>query len=134
MPTTSISPTATLAPAAAPTPSGTFGKDGFLKVLAAQLSQQDPMAAGQGPDAMAQMTQLGILEQLTNLAASQQSTAEDAEAARQLALLGRTVTYQTGKDTTASGVVERIDGNGAKATFTIGGVAGIKPAAVIGVA
>jgi flagellar basal-body rod modification protein FlgD len=129
--TSSAATPSSTAPPAAP---GTLGKDGFLKVLAAQLSQQDPMAAGQGPDVMAQMTQLGILEQLTNLAASQQRAEDDALAAHQIALLGKTVTYRAADGTTASGVVEHVQGTGAKTTLTVAGVAGISPGAVTGVA
>lgn len=42
-------------------------KDGFLRILSAQLQNQDPMAGGDNTQYVAQMAQFTSLEQMTNL-------------------------------------------------------------------
>ncbi|MDK9701117.1 MAG: hypothetical protein OEM52_13325 [bacterium] len=49
------------------TSNGTLGKDDFLRLLMAQIANQDPMAPMDTEAMMQQMTSLGELEQLTNL-------------------------------------------------------------------
>ena len=48
-------------------PGGKLGKDEFLKMLVAQLKNQDPMNPMKGDDMAAQLAQFSSLEQLTNI-------------------------------------------------------------------
>ncbi|HEX7058025.1 MAG TPA: flagellar hook capping FlgD N-terminal domain-containing protein [Bacilli bacterium] len=88
-----------------------LGKDEFMKILIAQLSNQDPMQPLQDQDFIAQMAQFTTLEQTMNMASEirllRQSLGWSAS------LLGKTVTWQdlTAADETAqmkSGVVSAI--------------------------
>lgn len=52
------------------TPKNNLGKDEFLKLLVAQLKNQDPMSPMQDADFVAQLAQFSSLEQMSNMAAS----------------------------------------------------------------
>jgi flagellar basal-body rod modification protein FlgD len=52
---------------AAPAPGGKMGKDEFLKLLVAQLKNQDPMSPDNGQEMAAQLAQFSSLEQLTQI-------------------------------------------------------------------
>jgi flagellar basal-body rod modification protein FlgD len=124
----------TTAPSTAPAATGAGGltSDAFLKVLAAQLGNQDPLAAGSGSgsDSMAQMTQLGILTQLQNLSSAQTQSNFDASVGRSMDLIGHTVSYTGADGAVASGVVQRVHVSNGSVALTIGGVENIAPAAV----
>ena len=59
-----MSAPATAAPVA---PGGKLGKDEFLKMLVAQMRNQDPMNPMKGEDMAAQLAQFSSLEQMTNV-------------------------------------------------------------------
>ena len=62
--------------AAAPLrPGGEMGKDEFLRMLVAQLRNQDPMNPMNGDDMAAQLAQFSSLEQLTNISAQLEAQA-----------------------------------------------------------
>jgi flagellar basal-body rod modification protein FlgD len=113
-----------------------LGKDEFLKILVGQMQNMDPMSASSSDpsQSMQQMTQFSILEQLTNLAASQTQMATSAKQDQSLALLGKTVSYTASDGTAATGVVNKVafDSKGA-ATLTLASGATITPADVSGV-
>lgn len=87
---------------------GTLGKDDFLKLLAARLRQQDPMSGQKDEEFMQQLTQFSILEQVTNLAQSQEQATEATRTSQLVGLIGKTITYTKADGTTASGVVDRL--------------------------
>jgi flagellar basal-body rod modification protein FlgD len=115
---------------AQPRQQGILGKDDFLKLLIGQLQHQDPMSPSDPSEQMGQMTQFSILEQLTNLAQSQQAAAANDYDQQAVALIGRTVTYTRSDGSTATGVVEQVTFTSRGPTLTIGGEGGIPPVVV----
>jgi flagellar basal-body rod modification protein FlgD len=105
------------------TPSPTLDKDGFLKLMMEQLRHQDPSSPQDSGEMLAQMSQLTMVEQITNM--TTQETFSRAEN-----LVGRNVTYTAKDGTSLSGTVEQVDISGSTPLLTIGGQPGIDPAAL----
>jgi len=68
-------------------------KDMFLKLLVAQLKNQDPTAPMDQKDMMAQMSQMTSVEQLTNIASTMTSLQTNATVSQSVAMIGHTVDY-----------------------------------------
>lgn len=86
------------------TPVQTLGQDDFLKLLVAQMSQQDPMNPQKDSEFIAQMAQFSSLEQAKTMQ-------QDMSSLRASALLGDTVTVadENNKDTgTLTGIVSQV--------------------------
>src|SRR3954453_14024041 len=86
--------------------SSTMGKDEFLKLMMAQLSQQDPTAPSDSNAFVAQLAQFSSLEQMQNVNSSLQSllvgqASENGTSA--VNLVGKDVTYKTDKVTIEQG-------------------------------
>jgi flagellar basal-body rod modification protein FlgD len=111
-------------------PSGVLDKDGFLRLLVGQLRQQDPMNAPGTDELMAQMTQLSMLEQVTNLTAANEQLVLRMETSQALQLIGRTVSYLDDEGAETEGVVEKVEFEEGEASLTVGGQPGISPADV----
>jgi len=125
---TTATPAALPESATAKKAGGALDKDTFLKLLVEQLRHQDPTAPADSSEWTAQMAQFSTVEQLTNLATSTHDTARTTEVSQAVGLLGRTVSYDDGSGTPASGVVQRVDLGQNGPTLTINGVSGISPA------
>lgn len=82
-----------------------LGKDDFLKLLIAQLSNQDPTSPIENTEFIAQMAQFSSLEQMTNMSAEFTKLAGVFRVSEASSILGKTVTLNVG-DTTATGVVQ----------------------------
>ncbi|WP_436411269.1 flagellar hook assembly protein FlgD [Treponema socranskii] len=82
-----------------------LGKDDFLKLLIAQLSNQDPTSPIENTEFIAQMAQFSSLEQMTNMSAEFAKLAGVFRVSEASSMLGKTVTLNVG-DTTATGVVQ----------------------------
>lgn len=109
---------------------GILGKDDFLKLLIGQMQNQDPLSPSDPSEQMGQMTQFSILEQISNLAQSQQAAAANDYDQQAVALIGRTVTYTRRDGSAASGVVEQVTFTSKGPSLTIGGERDISPVAV----
>ena len=110
---------------------GVMGKDDFLKLLVAQLKNQDPMAPSSDQEWIGQMAQFSQLEQASNTAKDTSRIANQLGHAGALGLIGRTVTYTDADKNPVTGVVEQVDmGADGKATLTIDGETGIDAALV----
>src|SRR5436305_15150033 len=70
-----------------------IGKDTFLKLLAAQLQNQNPLNPTDDQQFLAQMAQMSEVEQVTNLAASQEQATSSQQMTEAVGLIGRTVTW-----------------------------------------
>jgi flagellar basal-body rod modification protein FlgD len=110
-----------------------LGKDDFLKLLIAQLKNQDPSNAQDMESMTQQMTQFSMLEQLTNLAAASESSNVSLARTHAVELLGKTVSYKAADGTIQEGVVEHVDTTASAPRLTIGGRPGLLLANVVGV-
>ena len=113
---------------------GALGKDDFLKLFVAQLQHQDPMNPMQDSDMMGQMASFSTLEQITNMAAANQSVAASLTSTNAIGLIGRTVTYVDENDLPHTGVVQKVTTAGGTPSLTVDGVDGIDPATITQVA
>jgi flagellar basal-body rod modification protein FlgD len=109
---------------------GLLGKDDFLKLLIGQMQNQDPLSPSDPSEQMGQMTQFSILEQIANLAQSQQAAAANDYDQQAVALVGRTVTYTRADGSSAAGVVAQVTFTSRGPTLTIGDDRGIAPVVV----
>jgi flagellar basal-body rod modification protein FlgD len=103
--------------------SSNLDKNGFLKLLTAQMKNQDPSSSQDPSQYFQTISQMSVVEQLTNLAAAQQVTNAQS-------LLGKTVTYTDSTGATTAGLVESVALGGDKPRVTIAGISGIDPAAI----
>jgi flagellar basal-body rod modification protein FlgD len=101
-----------------------LGKDDFLKLMVAQMKNQDPLSPADDKDNIAQMAQFSSLEQMTNLVTSM-------TVSQTVGLIGRTVTYKDADGNAVTGLVDRVDlGSTGKPTMTVAGTSGVDPTAV----
>jgi flagellar basal-body rod modification protein FlgD len=119
------SSTATAATTTTSAKPATVGKDDFLKLLVAQLKNQDPTAPQDMAQMTGQMTQFSMLEQLTNI--SKTSDEQNVSSARDHAvgLLGKTVSYKRTDGAVLEGTVENVDLTADAPRLTIGGRTGV---------
>ncbi len=89
----------------------TLGKDDFLKLLIAQLQNQDPMSPMEDKEFIAQMAQFSSLEQMTNMATEFSQLSRMLSAGRALDLLGRTVELEQGERLVTGRVTEITGGD-----------------------
>jgi len=110
-----------------------MGKEDFLKLLVAQLKNQDPSNAQDMESMTQQMTQFSMLEQLTNM--NETSEAANVSLARTHAveLLGKTVSYRARDGSIREGVVGHVDTTASAPRLTVGGDTGLLLADVVGV-
>src|SRR3954463_7697919 len=80
-----------------------LGKDDFLKLMVAQMKNQDPMNPADDKDNIAQMAQFSSLEQITNLANATQDLADRMSLTQNVGLIGHNVTYAGANGTTVTG-------------------------------
>jgi flagellar basal-body rod modification protein FlgD len=107
-------------------------KDGFLKMLVAQMTQQDPSSPMDAAQQTQQMASFTMVEQITNMAADNAKTAS-------IGMIGHTVSYldpaDKTKTNTLTGTVESVSlGKDGSYTMTISGTTGIKPESITQVA
>jgi flagellar basal-body rod modification protein FlgD len=103
--TTSTTGTAT----PAQLPGSSLGKDDFLKMLAVQMQNQDPMNPMDDKDFMAQLAQFSSLEQLQNLGASTDQMVASNAITRGMAMIGKTVSYLDSDGHAHSGKVDGLE-------------------------
>ena len=107
---------------------GSLDKNGFLKMLTAQMANQDP-TSGQDPNQYFQtISQMTTVEQLTNLATSTTAALSRQKDANATGLIGKTVTYPGSDGTPVTGTVESVQLSAKNGpSLTVAGVAGISP-------
>lgn len=107
-----------------------MSKDDFLKMLIAQLKNQDPTSPQQGTEFATQMAQFASVEQLTNVNAALQSQNQNSLnliSAQAINLIGKEITAQTaaGTDgtpgTVITGQVTAVNFKNQTASLTVNG-------------
>jgi flagellar basal-body rod modification protein FlgD len=88
-------------------PTQELGKDDFLKLLLAQLQNQDPTSPMENTEFVAQMAQFSSLEQMTNMSQGFTKMANLMTSSQAINTIGRTVEINLG-DTTTKGVVQAV--------------------------
>ncbi len=102
------------------TPSKTLDKDTFLKLLVAQLSNQDPSSPMDTSDMMAQTTQLSMMESLSEIQASSREQFGLQMRMAAADLVGQQVTWKDADGKTQTGVVSGVDYSASVPTLTVG--------------
>ncbi len=83
-----------------------LGKDDFLKLLMAQMTNQDPTSPMENTEFIAQMAQFSSLEQMTNMSQNFDRMASMINFSEAQSMLGRTVQIDLGAEQSTTGVVE----------------------------
>ncbi|OIQ55637.1 flagellar hook capping FlgD N-terminal domain-containing protein [Neomoorella thermoacetica] len=96
-------------------PNKGLGKDDFLKLLAAQLQNQDPLNPVSNTDFIAQMAQFSVLEQMNNLYES----FNEALMLQAVGLIGKEVTTRI-NDQTLTGTVSKVNWSPEGIILTVG--------------
>jgi flagellar basal-body rod modification protein FlgD len=107
----------TSAPRTLPTNSKGMGQDEFLKMLVAQLKNQDPLNPMDGKDMAAQLAQFSTVEQLIAM-----NTSIDAQKGSQQAMTDAIQSLETAQNERASELAALIEGQMAMATVGKTGV------------
>jgi flagellar basal-body rod modification protein FlgD len=129
--TTTTTTTATAATKPAVTGPKALGKDDFLQLMVAQMKNQDPMSPSGDKEFIAQMAQFSTLEQISNMAKATEELTKRTSMSQNVALLGKTVTYQGADGAPVTGIVDGVDlGDAGKTTLSVAGRAGVDPTAV----
>ena len=89
------------------TASQELGKDDFLKLLLAQLANQDPTSPMENTQFIAQMAQFSSLEQMTNMSNEFTKLANMLNSGEAVSMLGKSVELNNG-DSSMTGVVEAV--------------------------
>jgi len=89
-------------------PTKTLGQEDFLKLLVAQMTNQDPLNPKSDLDSIAQMAQFSALEQNKAVQAELAALRNDQQVLNANALLGQTVGLQTDTGVVARGVVSAV--------------------------
>jgi len=101
-------------------------KNGFLKLLTAQVSNQDPNS-GQDPNQYFQtISMMTQVEQMTNLATSQAKSNATQLIGKQVSFVENNVAY--------SGIVESVQQSGSNVALTVGGMGGVDPDTITNIA
>jgi flagellar basal-body rod modification protein FlgD len=111
-------------------------KDMFLKLLVAQLKNQDPSSPMDQKDMMAQMAQFSQVEQSQNMVKAVQTLTSNSAVANSIGLIGHDVGYSvtdagTQETTIKTGKVTSITNNNGEVSLWLNDGASIDPAAVV---
>jgi len=102
-----------------------MGKDTFMKLLVAQMANQNPMEPTDDKEMIAQMTQFSTLEQITNMATESSKSATASQMSQAVNLLGRTVTYLDSDGNKQTGTVDQVSMVNGAPSLTIAGKDGV---------
>jgi flagellar basal-body rod modification protein FlgD len=116
-------------------PNSSLDKDGFLKLFITQLQHQDPSSPMDTNESMQQMSTFSMVEQITNMAATNTKIAASLNTSSAVGLIGRTVTYMDSEKAFHTGKVERVaTSKDGVSTVTVDGTPGVDPSTITEVA
>jgi len=113
-------------------PGAQLGKDDFLKLLVAQMQNQDPTNPTDDTQMASQLAQFSALEQMTNVAQSVDQLSSTMQLGQTFDLIGHDIAYTQSDGSTASGVVDGVSVSDGAATLDVGGVS-VSPSAITAV-
>jgi len=87
---------------------GQIGQDTFLKLMVAQLQNQDPMNPTDSSQFLAQTAQFTSVEKLTQVASQTADALTLQQEFGASSLIGKTVLYSTGDGSQADGTVDSV--------------------------
>jgi flagellar basal-body rod modification protein FlgD len=128
--------TATSSPRAVENPGAVLDRDAFLKLLVAQLRNQDPSAPVDASQMVAQSAQLTMVDRLNDIADTLTTSAAGDRLAVAASMIGREITFGTaGGLSTATVDSVRVDGDDLVLRTSLGevpidAVTGIRPGPV----
>lgn len=130
---------ATTTPKPVENPGAKLARDAFLKLLVAQLRNQDPSAPVDASQMVAQSAQLTMVDRLNDIADTLTSSAVGDRLAVAGGMIGREITFGTGTGTATSTAVAEsvsVDGNSLLLRTSFGdipieAVSGIRPGRVV---
>jgi flagellar basal-body rod modification protein FlgD len=114
--------------ATTPTPSqvertdvgGSLGQDAFLKLLVAQMQNQDPTSPEDSGQMMSQLASFSQVSQLQQLTASNQALTLGQDFASAVSLIGKSVTYTDSQGNQETGTVAGVKTDTSGALLQIG--------------
>jgi flagellar basal-body rod modification protein FlgD len=114
------STTATSSQVARTDTGGSLGQDAFLKLLVAQMQNQDPMQPEDSGQMMSQLASFSQVSQLQSLTSASQAQALGQDFSTAVALIGKSVTYTKSDGSQASGAVTAVKSDPSGALLEIG--------------
>jgi flagellar basal-body rod modification protein FlgD len=99
---------------------GSLGQDAFLKLLVAQMQNQDPTSPEDSGQMMSQLASFSQVSQLQQLTASNQALTLGQDFASAVSLIGKSVTYTDAKGDQATGTVSGVKTDTSGALLQIG--------------
>jgi len=113
-------------------PGAQLGKDDFLKMLVAQMQNQDPENPTDDTQMAAQLAQFSSLEQMTNVADSVDQLSSTMTLGQSFTLIGHEIAYTASDGSTAAGIVDGVSVSDGAATLDVDGTS-VDPGAVTAV-
>lgn len=101
-------------------PTKVLGQNEFLKLVVAQLANQDPLKPQTDAEFISQMTSFTTLEQTKNMQTDLAQMRAQQQVLQGMALMNREVTVRSGKSDTAKGVVSGLDMDGQDIKVVVG--------------
>jgi flagellar basal-body rod modification protein FlgD len=102
-----------------------LGQSDFLQLMMDQLQHQDPLSPNDPTQYLSELAQFSSLEQMNNVATTNQASANETAATEALALVGKNVTYTDAAGTGQTGTVSSVQFTSTGPTLTIGASSGV---------
>lgn len=99
---------------------GSLGQDAFLKLLVAQMQNQDPTSPQDSGQMMSQLASFSQVSQLQALTASSTAQTLGQDFSTAVSMIGKTVTYTKNDGTQGTGVVGSVKTDTSGALLQIG--------------
>ena len=118
--TTGVTATATPSTVERTDVGGSLGQDAFLKLLVAQMQNQDPTSPEDSGQMMSQLASFSQVSELQDLTASNQALTLGQDFSSAVSLIGKSVTYTDSQGNQATGTVSAVKTDTSGALLQIG--------------